>query len=151
MRCASAGVSRLHVAGSLRRSYTVAGNVSYTDRFDAKARRFAGVVAERCVNIGGPAVNIVESAGADELGWLKSPRSGVGARRIEPVSLLSLVGESTDRLFESKFIGGRNVVFADAALAECGGCLCRPSMWSGSGDGMRASGPSSGPPLAGES
>lgn len=26
---------------------------------------------------------------------------------------------------------------------ECEGCLCRPSMWSGSGDGIRASGPNS--------
>lgn len=34
-------------------------------------------------------------------------------------------------------------VLAGACCEECEGCLERPSMWSGSGDGMRASGPSS--------
>ena len=39
IRCASCGVSRLHVAGSPRRSYTVAGQVVCTDRFGAKLHR----------------------------------------------------------------------------------------------------------------
>ena len=64
--CASAGVNLLHVAGSLLRSYTDDGNVSYTDKFDANARRFAGAVCDLCVSVGGFELNIVESAGATE-------------------------------------------------------------------------------------
>lgn len=70
IRCASAGVNRLHVAGSLRRSYTVAENVSYTDKLFANTSRFedAGDVFERgSVALVGM-VEMVESAGADELG-----------------------------------------------------------------------------------
>jgi hypothetical protein len=47
MRSAKAGVNRLHVAGSLRLSYTDDENVSYTDRLLANVSRFAGAVAER--------------------------------------------------------------------------------------------------------
>ena len=146
--CASAGVNLLHVAGSLRRSYTDDGNVSYTDKFDANARRFAGAVCDLCVSVGGFELNIVESAGADEFGWLKSPRSGVTERMIEPVSTASLAASTVRPL--SKLSGGRKVV-GEVGPAECGGCLWRPSMWSGSGEGMRASGPSSGPCDGGES
>lgn len=67
--CANAGVNRLHVAGSLRRSYTDDGKVSYTERFDAKVRRL-GTVAERCANVGGFGENTADKTGADEFEWL---------------------------------------------------------------------------------
>ena len=73
IRCANAGVSRLQVAGSLRRSYTAAEKVSYTARLLSNASRFAGVVADRCVSVGGePTLDIVDSTGADELDRLKN-------------------------------------------------------------------------------
>ena len=144
IRCASAGVSLLHVAGSLRLSYTVAGKVSYTDRLAAKARRFEGAVAERCVSVGGLAENMVDSAGAEEFGWLKSvpfsfsfsfseddgPDADAG-----PAGA-SLVGDSKVSPFESNDNGGRKV-------AEfCGECpladpcdLWSPSICAGSEGG----------------
>lgn len=69
MRCARAGVSRLHVAGSLLRSYTVDENVSYTDRLSANTSFLdtAGPEAERCESVAGIA-GIVDNAGADEFG-----------------------------------------------------------------------------------
>lgn len=70
IRCASAGVNLLHVAGSLLRSYTVAENVSYTDKLFANTNRFAapGDVLERgSVVLAG----MVDSTGADEFGWEK--------------------------------------------------------------------------------
>jgi hypothetical protein len=81
--CANCGVNRLHVAGSLRRSYIVAENVSYIDRLFANVSRFTGAVADRCESGGAPPLpdmllSIVESAGAEEfrLGWLKMDFSG---------------------------------------------------------------------------
>lgn len=140
IRCASAGVNLLHVAGSLRRSYTVAGNVSYTDRFAANARRFEGAVAERCVRVGTFDGNIVDNAGAEEFGWLKSEGLSTEVCVVMLVgSAVSCLGESTLRLalFESKDKGGRNEV------AFCGECpltdpwaLCwRPSICAGSDAG----------------
>jgi hypothetical protein len=72
-------VSLLHVAGSLRRSYTLEGNVSYTLRLFANASRFTGVVAERWESVGGEE-SIELSTGALELrfGWLKSVLSEDG-------------------------------------------------------------------------
>lgn len=72
-------MSLLHVAGSLRRSYTLDGKVSYTLRLLANASRFAGVVAERWARVGGE-LSIELSTGALELrfGWLKSVRSAEG-------------------------------------------------------------------------
>ena len=77
MRCARAGVNRLQVAGSLRRSYMAAENVSYTDRLVANASRFAGVVADRCVSVVvGMLFDMVDRTGADELGRLKKGLAG---------------------------------------------------------------------------
>lgn len=72
MRCASAGVKRLHVAGSLRLSYIAAENVSYMLRLAANDNRF-GCDTTRGIFVGG-GLNIVVSAGADELraGWLNT-------------------------------------------------------------------------------
>ena len=78
IRCARAGVRRLHVAGSLRRSYMVAENVSYTDKLFAKASRFNGAVADRCVSEGGELAATVDKTGAEELLRLKSGFSGGG-------------------------------------------------------------------------
>ena len=69
IRCARAGVSRLHVAGSLLRSYTVDEKVSYTDRLSANTS-FLGIAepeVERWESVAG-AVGIVDRAGADEFG-----------------------------------------------------------------------------------
>lgn len=106
--CANAGVNRLHVAGSLRLSYTNFGNVSHSDSAFEKAGDFAGVVAERCVSDG--AFAIVDRAGADELGWIKmadvrSPPPPLGDG--EAMSWCSLIGESMLRE-ESKERGGRD-------------------------------------------
>ena len=121
IRCASAGVNLLHVAGSLRLSYTVAGKVSYTDRLAANARRFEGAVAERCDRVGGFDVgNMVDSAGADEFGWLNSEAfslsegGGPGACAIS-VGVSVFDGESRVS-FESNDSGGRNVA------EDCGEC-----------------------------
>ena len=75
IRCASAGVSLLHVAGSLRLSYTCPGNVSYTLRLLANVRRFAGAVAARCVSVGGEGASSERtgaellSAGREKTDW----------------------------------------------------------------------------------
>lgn len=137
MRCASAGVSLLHVAGSLRRSYTVAGKVSYTDRFDANASRFVGAVAERCESVGGCAAeNIVESAGADEFGCVKRPFS-VLPEFMLLVSVVSLCAGSSESPLFSKESGGMNAPVPVPAplfdadwpfVAPCALCLCSPSM-----------------------
>jgi hypothetical protein len=50
--------------------------VSYTDRLLAKASRFAGAVADRCVKVGARFVDIVDRAGAEELGRLNMGFSG---------------------------------------------------------------------------
>ncbi len=139
IRCASAGVNLLHVAGSLRLSYTVAGKVSYTDRLAANARRFEGAVAERCDSVGGfDTGNMVDSAGADEFGWLKNEGfsfSDGGGPDVLTVSVGVSVFDGESRVsFESNDSGGRKV----AEL--CGDCplvdpcvLCwSPSIWSGS-------------------
>ncbi len=97
------------------------------------------------MSVGGDDVNIVESAGADEFGWLNIARSGVADRAIL-VSGDESLGES-ERPLESNVSGG---IKLDDPLGGCG-CLCSPSMWSGSGEGIRANGPSSGPCEAGES
>ena len=165
IRCASAGVKRLHVAGSLRRSYTAAGNVSYTDKFAANARRFAGAVAERCASVGAfpapaPAPNI-DSAGADEFGWLNSDGFSTGGGGVAVAAaavagasaaaegpVVSL-GESTVSPFESNESGGRNDVdpWGECPLPlEAAGAwlLCwRPSICAGPDDGMWPSGGSS--------
>ncbi len=110
IRCASAGVNLLHVAGSLRLSYTVAGNVSYTDKFAANARRFEGAVAERCVSVGGLAENMVDSAGADEFGWLNSGAfSAVAGELACATGADSCLGDSIVKPFASKDSGGRKV------------------------------------------
>ena len=54
------------MAGSLRRSYIEAENVSYTAKLEAKVKRFCGVVADRCGREGAD-VPIVDKTGADEL------------------------------------------------------------------------------------
>lgn len=114
MRCANAGVSRLHVAGSLRRSYTVAGKVSYTDKFDANARRFAGAVAERCDSIAGCAADsIVDSAGADEFACKKRPFS-VLPEFMLLVSVASLCAGSRASALLSNESGGMNAPLFDA-------------------------------------
>lgn len=96
-------------------------------------------MAERWVNVGGLDVNIVESAGADELGWLKRLFSGVEER--------GPVGSSfADSCAFSNGSGGMKEV---APLEVW--CLCKPSMWSGSGEGIRANGPRSGLSVGGES
>lgn len=64
--CANAGVNRLHVAGSLLRSYTADEKVSYTDRLLAKASRFAGEVADLCGMGGAVEVMVSDRVGADE-------------------------------------------------------------------------------------
>ncbi len=87
----------------------------------AKARRFEGVVADRCVNIGGLAENIVDSAGADELGWLNRVFSGTGVLVLPSEDL----GDSERGLVVSKDNGGRKV---DICEEELCGCLWMPSM-----------------------
>ena len=116
-------MSLLHVAGSLRRSYTLEGNVSYTLKLFANASRFAGLVAERWASVGGEESTVL-STGALELrfGWLKSVLSDGG--RVPSSS--------------SNGSAGRNTGAPDEAVG-----WRRPSMWSGFGDGMRARGPSS--------
>lgn len=52
--------------------------MSYTERFDAKVRRFAGAVAERWANDGGFEENTADKTGADELEWLKNIFSACG-------------------------------------------------------------------------
>lgn len=59
-------MSRLHVAGSLRRSYIAGEKVSYTARLVAKVNRFCGVVADRWGRTGALAP-MVDNTGADEL------------------------------------------------------------------------------------
>jgi len=54
-------------------------------RFVANAKRLAGVVAERCVSVGGLAI-IVDRAGSEafRFGWLKiDDRSGTGSGVLE--------------------------------------------------------------------
>ena len=88
--CARAGVSRLHVAGSLLRSYTVDEKVSYTDRLSANTSFLviAGPEAERCESVAGTA-GIVDSAGADEFGsenrepWSGEERPASGSENEE--------------------------------------------------------------------
>lgn len=88
---------------------------------------------------------MVDSVGAEELklGWLKIAFSGgLGDDRPESMPL----GESVPKPLEgSNPIVGRNSVdgLVWECCEECEGCLDRPSMWSGSGDGIRARGPSS--------
>ena len=88
-------MSLLHVAGSLRRSYTLEANVSYTLKLFANASRFTGVVAERWASVGGEE-SIVLSTGALELrfGWLKSVRSDEG--RIPSSSSNESAGRNPD-------------------------------------------------------
>jgi hypothetical protein len=78
-----------------------------------------------------------------KLGWLKIAFSGgLGVERPESMSF----GESIPKaLDESNASVGREGAdgLAGECCEECEGCLERPSMWSGSGDGMRARGPSS--------
>jgi len=64
--CAKTGVNRLHVAGSLLRSYTADENVSYTDRLLAKASRFAGEVADLWGIEGDDEAMVSDKVGADE-------------------------------------------------------------------------------------
>ena len=88
---------------------------------------------------------MVDSVGAEELklGWLKIAFSGgLGDERPES----KFFGESVPKPPEdSNGRVGRKEAdgLAGACCDECEGCLDRPSMWSGSGDGMRARGPSS--------
>lgn len=89
------------------------------------------------MSVGGLVENLVDNAGADELGWLNSAFSGLGDRTV-PASVS--LGDSTEGPLASNDRGGIN---EGAALACV--CLCSPSMWSGSGEGMRARGPGSGP------
>lgn len=130
IRCARAGVSRLHVAGSLLRSYTVDENVSYTDRLSANTSFLviAGPEAERCVSVAGTA-GIVDSAGADELG---NENSGPWCGEERPDSGSEEGAESDDEVNE---IAGRlgRLPPALPALAleceaECDPCRCRPSI-----------------------
>ena len=116
-------MSLLHVAGSLRRSYTLEGKVSYTLKLFANASRFTGVVAERWASVGGD-VSTVLSTGALELrfGWLNSVLSDEG--RLPSSSSNESAGRNTGGPDEA--VGWRS-----------------PSIWSGFGDGMRARGPSS--------
>lgn len=88
-------MSLLHVAGSLRRSYTLEGNVSYTLKLFANASRFTGDVAERWASVGGEE-SIVLSTGALELrfGWLKSVLSDEG--RVTSSSSNESVGRNPD-------------------------------------------------------
>ncbi len=112
MRCASAGVRRLQVAGSLLRSYVPEEKVSYTERLVAKVSFLLGAVADRCVIVGGGLV-IVESTGAEELGWLniETGLSGggwfveVGVEGDEPASWLIRSGDDDDA---SKLRGGND-------------------------------------------
>ena len=126
IRCARAGVSRLHVAGSLLRSYTVAENVSYTDRLSANTS-FLGIAvaeAERCESVAETA-GIVDSAGADEFGsenrepWCGDERPASGAEDDESDEA---VNERAGRL------GMLPPVLALECEDECDGCRCRPSM-----------------------
>ena len=87
--------------------------MSYTERLVANASRLAGVVADRCVNVGGFDWNIVERAGADELGWLNSVFSGVDDRGM---------GLSSFARSFSNGSGGMK----DGPFERW--CLCRPSI-----------------------
>ena len=124
MDCARAGVNRLQVAGSLRRSYTNFGNVSHNDNAFENAGDFAGVVAERCVNDG--AFAIVDSAGADEFGWMKiadvrSPPPPVGDGETM-WSGCSLWVASPIAIVESKERGGNVGAAAFVGVEWCDEC-----------------------------
>ena len=83
------------------------------------------------MRVGGLDVNMVDSAGADEFGWLKSVFSaGLGART---VLVSESLGDSAVRPLDSNESGGRKGVCEDVTWCAC---LCNPSMWSGSGDGI---------------
>jgi hypothetical protein len=62
--------------------------VSYTERFDAKVRRFTGAVAERWASVGGFEEKTADKTGADELEWLKINFSawGEGFKSADSVS-----------------------------------------------------------------
>jgi hypothetical protein len=115
-------VSLLHVAGSLRRSYTLEGKVSYTLKLFANASRL-GVVAERWGSVGCEESTVLNTGALEfRFGWLKSVLSDEG--RLPSSS--------------SNDSAGRNTAGPDEAAG-----WRRPSIWSGFGDGMRARGPSS--------
>ena len=111
----------------------------------ANTNRFAGAVADRWVSVSGLGLTIVDSVGAEELklGWLKIAFSGgLGDERPESIRL----GESVPKSpVDSNWRVGRKEAddLAGPCCEECEGCLDRPSIWSGSGDGIRARGPSS--------
>lgn len=85
--------------------------MSYTERFVANANRLAGAVADRVVNVGGLAENMVERAGADELGKLKNLSFSV-AVCVLLVSEISF-GDSVPGPPDSKDRGGRKGVEVD--------------------------------------
>lgn len=127
IRCARAGVSRLQVAGSLLRSYTVAENVSYTDRLSANTS-FLGIAvpeAERCGSVAGTA-GIVDNAGADRLGsenrepWWGDERPASGTEEEDESD--EEVNERAGRL------GMLPPVLVLECEDECDGCRCKPSI-----------------------
>lgn len=143
MCCASAGVRRLHIAGSLRRSYIVGENASYTLKFDANASRFAGVVTARRVSISWVGAVTVDSVGSG----LFSPEWLYTLERFSfPILVVSEVGTVAKSKVRGGSVGGPLLIedsFPELeAFADwCEPCRRRPSIWSGSGESMRARGP----------
>ena len=120
---------RLHVAGSLLRSYTVAENVSYTDRLSANTSFLAtvGPEADRWGSVAG-LVGMVDNAGADEFGnekrepWCGEERPDSGSDEGE---------ESDDEDERSGRLAMLPPVLPVLVLEcedECDGCRCRPSI-----------------------
>lgn len=93
--------------------------MSYTERFDAKVRRFTGAVAERWANVGGFGENTADKTGADELEWLKIDFSVCGS------------GFESDELIaesDTKERGGSDGVTEEEGVGCWGWGWCRPSM-----------------------